>query len=82
VTGPRPLDGDQAPSIHGPAKDVIWGGETLVPKEHLALLRSVRDVFPFTNSCEPFRVRVVSVFEPFADVDLGRVVLESLADEL
>ena len=79
--GPRSVEGDQAPSVHGPAEDVLRYEGTLVPKEHLALLRGIRDVFSFTNSLKPIPIRVVSVFEPFIDEEIRRVAIEGLADE-
>ena len=41
-----------------------------------------RRVAAFTYSDEPVPVRVVPVFEPFVDENIGRVVVESLADKL
>ena len=80
--GPSSVEGDQAPSVHSPAKDVLWDENTLVPEEYLALFRRIRDVFSFTDSLEPIPVRVVSVFEPFIDEEIRRVAIEGLADEL
>ena len=67
MCGPCSVEGDQAPSIHGPAEDVLWDENPLVPKQHLTLLRSIGDVFSFANPLEPIPIRVVSVFEPFID---------------
>ena len=80
--GPCSVEGDQAPSIHGPAEDILWDEDTLVPKEYLALLCGVCDVFSFADSLEPIPIRVVPVFEPFIDEEIRRVAIEGFADEL
>ena len=82
MSGPCPVERDQAPSIHGPTEDVFWDESSLVPKEYLSFLRSIRDVFSFADSLEPIPIRVVPVFEPFIDEEICRVAIEGLADEL
>jgi len=82
VRGPSSVEGDQAPSIHGPAEDVLWHKDPLAPKEYLAFLRSIRDVFSFADPLEPVPIRVVSVLEPFIDEEICRVAIKGLADEL
>jgi len=82
VRCPCSVEGDQAPSIHGPAEDVLWYENPLVPKEYLALLCGVRDVFSFTDSLEPIPIRVVPVFEPLIDEEIRRVTIEGFANEL
>jgi len=82
MCGPRPVEGDQAPSIHGPTEDVLWDENPFVPKEYLALFSCIRDVFSFADSLEPIPIRVVSVLEPFIDEEIRRVAIEGLADEL
>ena len=79
---PCSVERDQASRIHGPTEDVLGHEGPLTPKEHLALLRGIRDVFSFTNSLEPIPVRVVSVLEPFIDEEICRVAIEGFADEL
>jgi len=79
---PGPVEGDQAPSVHGPTEDVLWDENPLVPEEYLALFRSIRDVFSFADPLKPIPIRVVSVFEPFIDEKIRRVAIEGLADEL
>jgi len=81
VRSPGSVEGDQAPSIHGPAEDVLWHKDPLAPKEHLAFLRNIRDVLSFADSLEPVPVRVVSVLEPFIDEKICRVAIEGLADK-
>ena len=81
VCSPRSVEGNQAPGIHSPAEYVLWDKDPLIPKEYLALLRGVRDVFSFTNSLEPIPIRVVSMFEPFIDEKIRRVAIEGFTDE-
>lgn len=82
VRSPRPVEGDQAPGIHGPAEDVLWHENPLAPEEYLALLCGVREVFSFADSLEPIPIRVVAVFEPLIDEEIRRVAIEGFADEL
>lgn len=81
MSRPGSVEGDQTPSIDGPAEDVLWDERLLVPKEDLTFFRSISDVFSFPDSFEPVPIRVVSVFEPFIDEEICRVAIESLADE-
>ena len=81
VRGPRPVEGDQAPSIHRPTEDVLWHENPLVPEKYLILFRDIGDVFSLADSLEPVPVRVVSVLEPFIDEEICRVAIEGLADE-
>ena len=78
---PCSVEGDQAPSIHSPAEDVLWDENPLVPKEYLALLRGIGDVFPLADPLEPLPIRVVSVFEPFIDEQIRGVAIKGLANE-
>jgi len=82
VRGPCSVEGDQAPSVHSLAEDVLWDESSFVPEEYLALLCGICDVFSFADSLEPIPIRVVSVFEPFIDEEIRRVAIEGLADEL
>jgi len=82
VSGPSSVEGNQAPSVHSPAEDVLWDENTFVPEEYLALLCGIRDMFSFADSLEPIPIRVVSVFEPFIDEKICRVAIKGLADEL
>lgn len=79
---PRSVEGNQTPSIHGPAEYVLWHENPLIPEEYLTLRRGVRDVFPFAHPLEPIPIRVVTVLEPFIDEEIRRVTIEGLADEL
>ena len=80
MRSPCSVEWDQAPSVHSPAEDVLWHEDSLVPKKHLALLRSIGDVFSFADSLEPIPIRVVSMLEPFIDEEIRRVAIEGLAD--
>jgi len=80
--GPRSVEGNQPPCVHGPAEDIFWDEDPLVPKENLALFRGICDVLSFADSLEPVPIRVVTVLEPFIDEEIRRVAIEGLADEL
>ena len=82
VGGPRSVEGDQTPCVHGPAEDVLWNEDPLIPKEYLALFRGIGDMLSFADSLEPVPIRVVTVFEPFVDEEIRRVAIEGFADEL
>ena len=82
VCGPRSVEGDQAPSVYSPAENVLWDENSLTPKEYLVLFHGIRDVFSFTDPLEPIPIRVVSMFEPFIDEEIGRVAIEGFADKL
>ena len=81
MCGPGSVKGNQTPSIHCPAEDVLWDEDPLVPEKYLALLRSICDVFSFADSLEPVPIRVVSMLQPFIDEEIRRVAIEGLADE-
>lgn len=82
VGSPCSVEGDQAPSIYGPAEDILWDKDPLVPEEDLVLLCGIRDVLSFADPLEPIPIRVVPVLEPFIDEKIRRVAIEGLADEL
>jgi len=82
VGGPRSVEGDQTPCVHGPAEDVLWDEDALVPKEYLTLFRGIRDVLSLADPLEPVPIRVVTVLEPFIDEEIRRVAIEGFADKL
>ena len=82
VGRPCSVEGDQAPCVYGPAEDVLWDEDALVPEKNLTLFRSVRDVLSLADPLEPVPIRVVTVLEPFIDEQIRRVAIEGLANEL
>jgi hypothetical protein len=80
---PRTVEGYKPCSVHGAHKDVLRDKIALAPSKQLfSSLQTVQCRMPaLAHMHKPVPVRVIAVLEPFVDEHVGRVVIESFADE-
>ena len=84
MCGPGTIERYEPRGVDGTHEDVLRDEIALAPSEQLISTPegAQRRVPALAHAQEPVPVRVVAVLEPFVDQDVGRVVVERLADEL
>jgi len=84
VRGPGTIERYEPRGVDGAHEDVLGDEIALAPSEQLIPTPegAQRRVPALAHAQEPVPVRVVAVLEPLVDQDVGRVVVERLADEL
>ena len=83
VRRPRTVEGYKSCSIHGAHKDVLRDKIAFAPSQQMiTTLQTMQCRVPaLAHMHEPVPVRVIAMLEPFVDEHVGRVVVESFADE-
>lgn len=84
MCGPGTIERYEPRGVDGTHEDVLRDEIALAPSEQLISTPegAQRRVSALAHAQEPVPVRVVAVLEPLVDQDVGRVVVERLADEL
>ena len=79
MRGPCAIEGNESSGIYGATEYVFWDEFPLVPDKYLVICR-IRSVLSFSDSKEPFPIRVVAVLEPFVDERVCRIMVKRLDD--
>ena len=84
MRGPGTIERYEPRGVDGTHEDVLGDEIALAPSEQLIPTPegAQRRVPALAHTQEPVSVRVVAVLEPLVDQNIGRVVVERLADEL
>ena len=80
---PRTVEGYKPCSVHGAHKYVLRDKIAFAPSKQLfSSLQTMQCRMPaLTYMHKPVPIRVIAMLEPFVDEHVGRVVVESFADE-
>jgi len=80
VGRPGSVEGNESASIDGATEDIFWDEVSFIPSNNLAS-EGVSGMLALPYTLEPFPVRVVAVFKPLVDEDVGGIVVERFANE-
>jgi hypothetical protein len=79
VCRPCPIQWDQPSGVDSPAENVFRDEFAFVPNKILATV--LDGVLSLPNTTKPVPVRVIAVFEPFVDEQVGGIMAQALAHE-
>jgi len=75
---PSPIEWDQPSTVDSPAEDVFGHELALVPHKKLVVFASMLSL---ANTLKPVPIRVIAVFEPFVDKQIGGSMIQTLAHQ-